>query len=213
MEIWKDIEGFEGYQISSEGRVRSFWHRPLYGRGAKRVLSNDWHIVPQSDDGNGYLKVCLIKNGKNYSRKVHRLVAEAFIPNDDPSLTVDHIQSGAAGKLDNSVKNLQWLSRGDNIRKAWMDGACSSVVKRSSKPVEVQDIDSTYVMMFPSLNQACKTLGLNVDTARHQMSKYGDAHLSNFYNRFYIRYLEGKERAYIGEDWELGALYYDGWHY
>lgn len=215
MEIWADVEGFEGYQVSTEGRVRSFWVRPYYGRGARRILSDQWHIVPQSDDGNGYLKVCLIKNGKNYIRKVHRLVAEAFIPFEDRSLTVDHIRPGPEGKLDNSVENLQWVTRRKNIQKAWADGVCQNIVRRSSKPVCVEDVDSGYMMIFPSLIESCRRLCLNPDSARHKMSKYGEAYMQNRYNTFCIRYLDGKELACIGDDWEEfgGLVYYDGWHY
>lgn len=215
MEIWADIPEFEGYQISNQGRVRSFWYRPIRGRGARRELGLDWHILPVSDDGNGYMKVCLIRDGKNYIRKIHRLVAEAFIPNPHDFDTVDHVLSGPEGKLDNSVENLQWMSRGDNIRKAWNDGVCKNIVKRSSKPVEVVDINTGYTMIFPSATEACRVFGLSGDALRHTMCKYGTAQLSNPYTTFQITYLQGKELARCDDEWEAtgGLAYYDGYRY
>lgn len=70
-EIWKDIKDFEGHQVSNFGRVRSL----NYNRtGKTKVLS------PGETKG-GYLRVHLCKNGKGKTFQVHRLVAEAFIPN------------------------------------------------------------------------------------------------------------------------------------
>ena len=65
-EIWKDIEGFEEYQVSNSGKVYS-----------KRT---DILLKPHSDK-KGYLRVKFFKNNKGFTFKVHRLVAQAFIPN------------------------------------------------------------------------------------------------------------------------------------
>lgn len=65
----------------------------------------------------GYESVSFRKNGKTYSKYVHRLVAEAFIPNDDPATknTVDHIDGN---KANNEISNLRWLNRAENTRLA-----------------------------------------------------------------------------------------------
>ena len=92
MEIWKDIEGFEGlYQISSWGRVRSI-------RG----------IIKPYQNKKGYYKVGLHKNGKGHKKRVNRLVALAFIPNPHNLPQVDHIDGN---KHNNSVTNLRWVDK------------------------------------------------------------------------------------------------------
>lgn len=96
----KDIKGYEGlYAITSCGKVWSY--------RAKKFMKPplNWK---------GYLKVNLNKDGKIKNFAVHRLVAQAYIPNPDNLETVDHIDGV---KTHNWVNNLQWLSRGDNVRK------------------------------------------------------------------------------------------------
>lgn len=217
MEIWKDILDFPGYQVSNKGRVRSFWYRPTYGRGAKRAIGVEPRIMPMSDDGNGYLKVCLKKGGKNYMRKIHRLVAEAFLPAPpDPSYTVDHIQSGPVGKLDNSVENLQWLTRGDNIRKAWRDGANEPVRLTACQPVLVTDTYDDHSIFFRSIKDAAYYLGIDLEYLRHHLYSSGGVLLINgLHAEFVVEVLDSRERMYyrMDERWEEGGFMdYDGWH-
>ncbi len=102
-EEWKEIIGFNGrYYVSNKGRVKS-----RYG-GKERLKALSYN-------SSGYQRVELCIQGKRYRPFVHRLVAEYFIPNDDPlqKTTVDHID----GQKDRNVsENLQWLSLSDNIR-------------------------------------------------------------------------------------------------
>ena len=167
MEEWRDIKNFPGYQVSNEGRVRSFWKKKHYptGYGTHRVLSDDPTILHGSDDGNGYLKLMLYSktDGKKYCKKIHRLVAEAFIPHNDEEDTVDHIKSGREGKLDNSVRNLRWVSRRENIQKAYRDGMCDSRIEKQKKPIMVRDIWVDQRKLFSSINDACYELGLTRD--------------------------------------------------
>lgn len=96
MERWRDIPGYEGlYQVSSLGNVR---------RG-ERIKK------PHTDHG-GYLTVWLSKNAKMKCLKVHRLVAQAFIPNPDDKRTVNHIDGN---KKNNGVENLEWATHSENI--------------------------------------------------------------------------------------------------
>ena len=95
-EKWKDIAGYEGmYQVSDLGRVRSLKF------GKVRVL------IPQKNRY-GYLKVLLWKDGKRKSLTVHRLVANAFIPNDDDTKT--QINHRNEDKEDNKVSNLEYCT-------------------------------------------------------------------------------------------------------
>jgi hypothetical protein len=93
-EVWKEIKGFEGlYSVSNYGRVKN--ERTSY------VLKNVPHHT-------GYLVV----NLRGKVCQVHRLVAEAFIPNVNNLETVNHINKD---KKDNRVSNLEWMSNADNI--------------------------------------------------------------------------------------------------
>ena len=101
-EIWKDIEGFEGYyQISNLGRVKSLPR-----------LSIQNHLIPEKilktcKAQAGYLEVSLYIDGKRYHKKPHKLVADAFIPNPDNLPEVDHINTD---KNNNCVDNLRWCT-------------------------------------------------------------------------------------------------------
>lgn len=91
IEEWKDIEGFGGlYQVSNLGRVRSI----------RKILT-------PKDNGHGYKSVCLCLGLNRYYRYIHRLVAEAFIPNPKRFKEVDHID---CSRDNNSVTNLRWTS-------------------------------------------------------------------------------------------------------
>lgn len=116
-EIWKDIEGYEGlYQVSSMGRVRSLghdvWHK---GRVLKPCLDGQKH----------YLMVSLYKDKKHRTMQVHRLVAEAFIPNP---LNLPQVNHKDEVKTNNCVDNLEWCDESYNIN--YNDGAA---MKRAIK--------------------------------------------------------------------------------
>jgi hypothetical protein len=104
IEVFKNIPDYEDlYQVSNLGRVKSLKF------GKERILK-------AGVDGHGYLKVCLNKNGKEKTKKVHQLVAIAFlnhIPNGHV-LVVDHINNNRA---DNRLENLQIISQRENTSK------------------------------------------------------------------------------------------------
>lgn len=105
-EIWKDIEGYENlYQVSNMGRVKSLDKLDGIGRTVKGK------ILSLTADKDGYLQVSLYKNGANKRCKVHRLVAQAFIPNPENKLCVDHINTI---KDDNRIENLRWVTHKEN---------------------------------------------------------------------------------------------------
>lgn len=110
MEIWKSVNGYEGYyEISNLGNVRSLDRIIFLGnsfklkRGKKLTINNA---------GSNYSHVQLSKNNKIKRKYIHRLVAEAFIPNPFNKKEVNHINEN---KRDNRVVNLEWATRQENI--------------------------------------------------------------------------------------------------
>ncbi len=101
-EIWKDIKGYESvYQVNNYGQVRSLDRYDSLGRFKPGV------ILSESDNGNGYKKVQLYKNGSHKIFYIHRLVAEAFIANPDNLPQVNHKDED---KSNNCVDNLEWCT-------------------------------------------------------------------------------------------------------
>lgn len=207
MEVWRNIKGFEGYQVSNTRYARSFWkrkHRPK-GYGCDWVLGSEPKIMSMSDDGNGYLKLMLTnhENGRRYCRKIHRLVAEAFIPNPylgtSVDYTVDHIKSGPEGKLDNSVSNLRWIPRGDNIRKAYKDGMCDERIRASWKDIIATDIWTGEEVYFSSIKEASEELGLSRTSISHALRGR-----TRKVNHYVFEYAGREERLLYGnEDYKL----------
>ena len=96
----RDIVGYENiYGITSCGRVWSYRRQKFLKPGV---------------NNKGYLIVCLRKDGQNKMYKIHRLVAEAYLPNPENLPQVDHIDND---KTHNYVNNLQWITNRDNVRK------------------------------------------------------------------------------------------------
>ena len=95
MEMWKDIQGYEGlYQVSNTGKIK---------RNNK---------ILKFSIAKGYEHICLYKNNKYKPFSVHRLVAEAFIPNPEQKPQIDHIDGNP---LNNKVENLRWVTAKENI--------------------------------------------------------------------------------------------------
>lgn len=135
-EIWKDVKGYEGlYQVSNLGRIKSFNYM---NTGKEKILKN------RLDKG-GYYSIVLYKNGKYINKKVHRLVAEAFIPNLDNLPQVNHKDEN---KLNNRVDNLEWCTAKYNNNYGTHNLKLSLSLKgkagRPGKAVHCIDLDIIY---------------------------------------------------------------------
>lgn len=107
-EIWKDISGYESiYQVSNLGRVK----RIVFKNGTTEKLKEK--VLKPSDNGKGYKIVGLCKNGKIKNHYIHRLVAEAFIPNPNNYEEVNHKDFN---KDNNIIDNLEWVTPLQNTR-------------------------------------------------------------------------------------------------
>lgn len=115
-EIWKAIPDTKGfYEVSNKGRVRS-WHNNTNTPGKRekpRILKQD------NSAKHGYSTVCLRNNGKRWTALVHRLVAEAFLPNPENKPQVNH-KNGC--KTKNWASNLEWVTRSENQQHGHENG-------------------------------------------------------------------------------------------
>lgn len=142
-EEWRPVVGYEGhYEVSSRGRVRS----------------QDWDVVRKDGTSfrkkgrvlrphlskRGYLAVALHKSGRQQTRTVHRLVAQAFIPNPGDSPVVRHLNDVPT---DNRLENLAWGTQSDNIKDAVRNGThrCPARERTHCPAGHAYSEDNTYV--------------------------------------------------------------------
>lgn len=156
MEEWKDIEGFEGlYQISNKGRIKSLG-RPSKGYGDKFTVDR---IIKDVRCTNGYRSAFLNKNGVRYVRLVHRLVAQAFIPNPSNCPQVNHKDEDITN---NDVSNLEWCTSKYNANYGTRNKRCRDANKKYFKPVYQLDKDCGMVIRWwDSIKDASRALGIN----------------------------------------------------
>lgn len=120
MEVWKDVQGFEGlYQISNKGGVRSLPRVQQDKNG--RPVSYCGKVLKPVPNSNGYLRVCLHAPSKTEVLFVHRLVALHFVENHSPGeyTVVNHIDSNY---LNNDSTNLEWTTMRGNTQHALKKG-------------------------------------------------------------------------------------------
>ena len=131
IEEWRPVKGFEGlYECSSIGRIKS--------------LKNG--IITQQKNNTGRLKVQLWKNGKKKPMYVHRIVAEAFLPNPQNLETVNHIDENP---LNNRVDNLEWMSMRDNVRYS------------NTKKINQYTIEGKFIRTWDAMMDIVRELGYN----------------------------------------------------
>lgn len=144
-EIWKDIEGYEGlYQVSNLGRVKSSGNfKSKNARKTQKILKN----ILQN---NGYYGVTLRKGGKSTRKNIHRLVAEAFIPNPYNKPCIDHINTI---RTDNSIENLRWCTEKENNQNPIS-------TKKQSKPVYQYTLSGEFVREWVSVASVNRFYGV-----------------------------------------------------
>ena len=153
-EVWKDIKGFEEYyEVSSFGRVRSKARIIERGDGLSMTFTGK-ELAPYSNKKrNGYCYVYLRVGGKKYSKSVHRLVAEAFIPNPNNLPQVNHKDENTQN---NRLDNLEWCDAKYNSNY----GSKPLKNKENAPKVAVEqyDLKGNFIASFPSqLEAAMKT--------------------------------------------------------
>ena len=156
-EIWKNVAGFIGrYMVSNQGNVKSL---PVWIKNRFHGYWQPETILKSAADSWGYRRVAL-RNTKLNTKKVHRLVAQAFLPNPDKKPEVNH-RNGI--KHDNRVENLEWTTPSENFRHAIRTGLFvhpSGAKHYLSKPTLQFTKEMVLVAEWPNANMAAKSLGV-----------------------------------------------------
>ncbi|WP_195921980.1 NUMOD4 domain-containing protein [Lactobacillus crispatus] len=145
IEIWKDIKGYESlYQVSNLGRIKSLPRSTTIGR-IRKLRTNH----------SGYLYFSAWKNGKVKMLSVHRLVAQAFIPNPEELPQVNHKDEN---KKNNKVSNLEWCTAKYNTN--YGTGKKRASIKESLSVICI-DLQGNEIKIFDSITEAKRQTGAN----------------------------------------------------
>lgn len=168
-EIWKPIKGYEElYQVSNLGRVKRFDRKVITKNGVVKPIKA--REMKQSKSM-GYAYVCLTKDGITKHFRVHRLVAQTFIPNPENKEQVNHKDGN---KLNNNVNNLEWCTNQENCIHAWKNNlnhttekvrkTASETGKRTGKllgkPVSQYDLQGNFIKAYESSYEASRQTGI-----------------------------------------------------
>ena len=138
VEIWKDIDGYEGlYQVSNLGRVKSLNYNHT---GKERIRSS-------SKSSSGYCQIVLSKDGKKKIHLIHRLVAMAFVDGYEEGLVVNHIDED---KNNNVYTNLEWCTQKENMKHSYRK--ITEINRVSVRCIETGEV-------FPTLTKASEFVG------------------------------------------------------
>ena len=164
-EVFKEIPFTHGkYSVSNKGSVRN-----------NHIDSE----VAQFEYHNGYLGVCLYVDGKHYNRRVHRLVAEAFIPCNNCSLPINHKDEN---KKNNSLDNLEWCTSEYNNN---FGTRRKRISKALSKPVNQYDLNGNFIRTYGSITEASYVICNNI---------HGSSNIS--------KVCKGQRNTYKGYKWK-----------
>ena len=153
-EIWKKTNVSDYYEVSNFGRVRSL---PRLARNNRGEYLTKGGILKGTINGDGYQKVSLSVNGKLITKSVHRLVAEAFIPNPNNLPIINHKDEN---KTNNSVSNLEWCTNEYNVNYGTRNQRLSASRTGCGKKVCQYTKDWVLVKVWDNAAEASKELGV-----------------------------------------------------
>lgn len=146
--MWKKIKNFSNYEVSETGEVRSLGARGKAGKILRQHCN-------QKRRGYYYVGLGTGQRGVYATKAVHRLVAEAFIPNPEHKPQVNHKDGN---KANNAVTNLEWVTHTENIHHSIATGLFNA---GSKKEIHQYDTSGKFLKTFKSINEAAKVLGIH----------------------------------------------------
>ena len=172
-EIWKPIKGYEGrYCVSNMGRIMSL-ERSVRSRGKIKQ-----RIMKQCNERKGYKTVSLCFDGKRKRYMVHRLVAEAFVPNLNNYNQVNHIDEN---KSNNSVYNLEWCTPKQNMNHGTR--AERTREKAQKKVLKIDELGNI-VSVYSSAKEAGELNGIG----KQEIAKFCRGNRVGLYHGYYWKY-------------------------
>lgn len=172
-EVWKPIKGYEGkYCVSNMGRIMSV-ERSINGGGKIKQ-----RIMKQCNTRKGYKTVCLYSDGKRIRNIVHRLVAEAFIPNPNNYNQVNHIDEN---KSNNAAHNLEWCTAKQNMNYG---SRAEKSRKKAQKKVLKVDKFGNVVDIYSCAEEAANANGIG----RREIAKFCRGNRVGLYHGYYWKY-------------------------
>jgi hypothetical protein len=153
LENWRPIKDFPDYLVSDLGRVKSLGRNYKYGSHDDMILS--------TNNRRGYRGVVLYRNGKRYHKSIHRLVAEAFIPNPNGFPCVNHRDEN---RTNNSVNNLEWCT---HLYNSHYGNAREKISKNVSRRVIQYTKSGVKIREWESMTIASEKTGISVSSISH----------------------------------------------
>lgn len=146
-ETWKPINGFPKYQVSNQGRIKNI---------------ESGRIFTGTCDAFGYIHVRLINSqGTHTLRKIHRLVAEAFLPNPEGKPIIDHKDED---KTNNTLSNLRWVTYSENTiayNKKRAESDPEKKQNQKSRKIAQYTLDGKLVATFNKMSEITKATGID----------------------------------------------------
>ena len=185
VEIWKPVVGYEGlYEVSNLGKVKAIkWHR---GEEEKEMKPYTTY--------KGYLRLRLTKNGKGKQFQIHRLVAEAFIPNPENKPCIDHINTDRTdntvwlnedGSVNYEKTNLRWVTNKENCNNPISKQNYSKSNKdKTAVPILQFDKNMNFIKKWESMTDAETSLGIKSRLSEYCGNKYGRKTAGGFIWRY-----------------------------
>lgn len=182
-EEWKKVVGFESlYEVSNLGNVRTVSRISKATEGRYKGQEVGLKLFkPTIAQNTGYLKITLTKNRIQTTPLVHRLVAEAFL---EKITGKDEVNHKNGNKLDNSVSNLEWVSRKENIQHAVKNGFRADV-NGTKNPMSILTNEMVKEIFLDNSGLKWKDLG----------KKYGVSYMAVY------DIMTGRRWSWLTEQW------------